>query len=249
MRLLRAEWGRLFARRFTRWMLVLLVVALAGLMAVVVTSGDTSGFAFWRDTPELIAWYSVVAALFAYPVAASFVGAEWTTGGVATLLTWRPRRGAVFAGKLVALITAITAVYVVVGAAWVAGCWLLAAQRGGPGHGSRQLAESLAASGARGLGLALFAAVAGFALASLGRRTVAAFGVAAAYVVAEIGVPTVLRRWDVATPDRYLLRSYLDTWLTTPYGADWLTAAGVLGAVVAALLVVAAAAFQRRDVG
>lgn len=248
MRLLRAELARLFARRFTRWMVLLLIAVLATVTAAIFTFHRGSAFAFWQEMPDLIVGYGTITALFAYPVAASFVGAEWASGGVATLLMWRPRRLAVFTGKLLALLVGIAGVYVAVGAAWVGSCWLLAHRAGPPGRGSRQLVESFATTGARGLGLAVFAAIVGFAIASLGRRTAVALGVAAGYLlVGEIGARMAMAEWNVATPDRYLLLPYLEAWLTTPYGSSWITAAGVLGGVAAVLLILAVMTFQRRD--
>ena len=180
MRLLRAEWSRLFARRFTRIMIVavLLVLGLVG-GAVAFTSHPHNAatlaaaqarveqiradneaarqrclaeqahpgssrefppgmdcdslasfqpdardlephqFSFRNESTDLLVVLGALLALFAYAVGASFLGAEWSSGGLTNLLLWRPRRVPLLLGKLGTLLLGVLTVGVVSSVAWL----------------------------------------------------------------------------------------------------------------------------------
>ena len=69
-------------------------------------------------------------ALFGFVVGASFVGAEWSTGGMMNLLVWRPRRVRLLLGKLAALLLGVLRFVVVSGVAWLAALWTVSRFRG-----------------------------------------------------------------------------------------------------------------------
>jgi len=52
---------------------------------------------------RMVTTFAAVLALVAYIVGASFVGAEWSSGGMMNLLLWRPRRLQVLGTKLAVL--------------------------------------------------------------------------------------------------------------------------------------------------
>src|SRR5262245_3701722 len=185
MNLVRAEWSRFFARRFTRIMVlvVLGILALIGLGVALSTQKPTAAtvaeaerqlafqreqnaqfrqqceeeqrnpptdpqqrrfgplppgmtcadmvndegltaenfmprvFGFRDEAPTLLMAAGGVLTLFAFAVGASFIGAEFSSGGLMNLLLWRPRRLPLLAGKLFTVLSAITTTTVVIFAA------------------------------------------------------------------------------------------------------------------------------------
>ncbi|HZN19966.1 MAG TPA: ABC transporter permease subunit [Micromonosporaceae bacterium] len=338
MNLVRAEWRRFFARRFTRLMVVtvLVILGLIGLGVAGSTqqpgpgavaeaeriaaeqraqiaearrqceaaqSGSASGgsnekfgqlppgetcatmfrddhataenfmpnvFSFRDEAPAMLMVFGGVLALFAFAVGASFIGAEWSSGGIMNLLLWRPRRVPVLTGKLVTLLAAVTATWLVLVAGWVALLWGIAAFRGRTGTITSGVVQSMALTSLRSLALVLAAAVVGFGVASLGRNTATALGVAVGYVVVlEIGTRIVLEIAEVIKPERWFLSSYAVAWLNKKvtfnewrhcrydttgscesyaWTIDMSQAALVFGAILMVVLGTAFLAFRRRDV-
>lgn len=333
MRLLRAEWRRLFARQFTRAMLLAVVLTLAGVgTTVALTShvhnaatlaaaqrkadeiaagnvelrhrceqsqanpgGDTTGefppgvdcaaftsyvpdpadlqphqYSFRDETDGMMVVLAALLALFGFAVGASFIGAEWSSGGLMNLLVWRPGRLRLLAGKLVTLLLGVGTVTVVLSAAWLAALYGIARLRGDPSGTTSGLLRSLAFTDLRGLALATGAAALGFALASLGRHTATALGVAIGWlVIFEMGLRVVLGTAGAARPERFYLSSYVAAWLMKvqhylDYSAcagdsvgpcrpvQWNihmnTSAALLGSIVLILVCWAMLAFRRRDV-
>ena len=83
----------------------------------------------------------------------------------------------------------------------------------------------------RGVVLVLFAAAAGFAIATLGRRTAAALGAVTAYaVVWELGLRVVMEVVNMPRAEDWMLSTYLDAWLTGEARlADATVCSGVTG--------------------
>jgi hypothetical protein len=118
-----------------------------------------------------------------FVLGATFIGAEWHTGSMATLLTWEPRRVRVFVAKAAA--AAIFAFAATLGVlAFLALALLPAAIFHGTtaGAGGGWLLSTLGLV-LRGGAVGMFAAVIGLAVASLGRNTAAALGGAFVYFV------------------------------------------------------------------
>jgi ABC-type transport system involved in multi-copper enzyme maturation permease subunit len=109
--LIRSEIWRLMSRRFFRVMLAAVVglAVVVGLIVFVRAAREGSSPPYTTAVPlaMLIAGQPVFA--LSVLVGASFVGAEWTSGAMTTLLTWEPRRGRILAAKVVAasVVTAI----------------------------------------------------------------------------------------------------------------------------------------------
>ena len=64
-------------------------------------------FDFREEFGAFISIFAGILALFGFVVGASFVGAEWNTGGMMNLLLWRPKRLPVLFTKLAALLSAV----------------------------------------------------------------------------------------------------------------------------------------------
>ena len=228
-------------------------------------------FTFGRDMSTLLVLLGGLLALFGFVVGASFVGVEWSTGGMATVLVWRPRRVRLLAGKLVALLLGVLTLGTVSSIAFTGAMWAVARTRGDGGHLTRGLLTSLALRDVRVLALTLACAAAGFAVASYGRHTAAALGTAIGYViVVEVTLRIALSAAHIARPQRFFLTSYMLAWLnnTMTYTEQaacpesrfgprcqpttWSIGTGhsamLISAILAATLVAAVIALRRRDI-
>jgi ABC-2 type transport system permease protein len=180
-------------------------------------------FNFRKDAPQMILVLGGLLTLFGFAVGASFVGAEWNSGGMMNLLLWRPRRLPTLLGKLSALLVGLTVAAIGYTAIWVGALWGVASARGSTAQMTAGVWRSLGLDSARALVLGLCAACVGFAIASLGRHTATALGIAVGYlVVFEIGVRIVLGAARVHRPERFLLSNYVAAWLTkAQWFYDW----------------------------
>jgi ABC-2 type transport system permease protein len=330
MRLVRAEWSRLFARRFTRIMILLALVILAlvalgiGLSSHHPTTAqraaaqaqadqvradtdrqraeceraqaggeptekippgfdcsqinaehvDAANFLpyqydFRRETPMLVRVLGGVLALLGFAVGASFVGAEWSSGGMTNLLLWRPRRVPVLLAKLGTLLAGVTAAAALLGTGFLAALYGVAVWRGRLGGPTTGSLVSLGLDGLRALAVCLAASTIGFALASLGRHTAAALGVAVGWgLVAEVGLRIVLQITGVAKPERWFLSTYAAAWLNkglklvdytacrnsmgecrpTNWTVTMAQSVTVAGVILAVLVVAAVASIRQRDI-
>ena len=122
---------------------------------------------------------TVFVALAAFMIAASFIGAEYSSGSIANWLTFVPRRGRVFWSKLLTMIG-----FAALLGAFAAALVLCAARSAGPAHGSpiESFAE-LGAMGGRSVLAVIGLAVLGFCAALLTRHTAGAIGVLLGYAV------------------------------------------------------------------
>ncbi|HZN73333.1 MAG TPA: ABC transporter permease subunit [Micromonosporaceae bacterium] len=283
MRLVRAEWSRFFARRFTRIMVVV-VLGILGLILIgvgasshqpnpaVIAQAEAQAaevrtqvtamraqceeeqrnpgavdpnqkqfgqlppgvtcaqifdpaqvrpedfmphvFSFADEAPDLLKAFGGVLTLFAFAVGASFIGAEWSSGGVMNQLLWRPRRLRLVTGKLGTLLVAIATTTIALMGVWIAALWGLATLRGRMGEVTSGVSQSMGLTGLRALALVLAAGAIGFAVASLGRNTATAMGLAVGYVIVlEIGTRIVLEVAEVIKPEKWFLSTYAMAWL------------------------------------
>jgi ABC-type transport system involved in multi-copper enzyme maturation permease subunit len=151
--------------------------------------------------------------------------------------------------------------------------WGVVSTRGRVGTITSGMWQSFALVGVRSLVLGLVAATVGFTLASIGRHTATALGIAVGYVVViEAGGEVFSHVLNIARPERFLLSRYVAAWLAKvqhfsgpeicthqtggitncSQGTEWVmrmgSAAEVVGILIAALLVWAYVSFWRRDV-
>lgn len=225
-------------------------------------------FVFEREITPLVYFLIAFLALFAFLVAASFIGAELHSGGMTNLLLWRPRRLIVLGTKLATLLAALLAFATVATVVYIGAFWVAGTLNGVRGDVDGEFWTELGMLVVRGLAVVLGAGAAGFALATLGRHTAAALGTVAAYAtVWEIGARIVMEVVEVGRPDQLMLSTYVGAWVDghitlytrraceyafnsgceATYTLTWVHGGVVLTALVAALVAVAFAAFRQRD--
>ena len=182
-----------------------------------------STFVFKANVQDMLVTLAGILAMVGFVVGASFVGAEWSSGGMMNLLLWRPKRLTVLLTKLGALLTGLLALAVPVSAAWFGSLWLIATWRGTTDGMTSGTWQSFLLTGLRGVVLALVAATVGFALASLGRHTAMALGGAVAViVVGQAGLAILLDLAQVRFAEAWLLPTYAYAWMTkTITLQDW----------------------------
>jgi ABC-2 type transport system permease protein len=207
-----------------------------------------------------------VSMLAAYLIAASAIGAEYTSGSLANWLSFVPSRGKVYASKLAAVVlVAGVGSAIIVGLMFAVTALITSLYGGGLEGGG-----DVAATGVRGLVLAVLAAVFGFAFALLTRHTGAALGLVLGYLVisvvigfAAIAVPALgfLPPW---LPE-YNLTAFLEHGTsyyrtieeTTASGVEYrpveerisfARSAGYWAVLAAVAVAVSTAVFRRRDI-
>jgi ABC-2 type transport system permease protein len=125
---------------------------------------------------DIIKHVSAMAAIVAWLLGASLIGAEWRTGSFATLLTWEPRRIRVMIAKAIAAVVASFLIVLVLEGLLVGALFPSALYHGTTlGANStfwRQFTYLGLRSGALGAGAALM----GFSFAAIGRNTAASLG-------------------------------------------------------------------------
>ncbi|GAA2696697.1 ABC transporter permease subunit [Actinoplanes palleronii] len=178
----------------------------------------TSQFDFRDSFPAMLITLAALLALVAFVIGASFVGAEWNSGGMMNLLLWRPQRVRVLSTKLAALLVSLTGLTVVVGAAWTGLFWLIANLRGTTERMTSGVWQSIGLMGLRGLALVLVAGAIGFAVASIGRHTAAALGAAIGVIVVfQFGLAIVLELARARFYEAYLLPAWFVAWMFKSY--------------------------------
>jgi ABC-2 type transport system permease protein len=178
-------------------------------------------FEFRDQFPDMMLVLTGLLGLFAFIVGASYVGAEWRTGGMMNLLLWRPRRLEVLGAKLGAMLGGLTGLTVLLGAVWTGMFWLVAELRGITDTMTAGTWQSFGLGGLRALALVLLSGTVGFALASLGRHTAMAMGTAiAAFVVGIAGVGIIA--------GGMLQLPFFERWLWTTYITAWMDKSTVL---------------------
>ena len=173
-----------------------------------------STFGFRSDFGNMLTTFAAIFALMAFVVGASFVGAEWTSGGMMNLLLWRPQRLKVLGTKLGTLLAAMGVLSVVTAAAWTGVFVLIAELRGNLKGMTSGAWQSTLLTELRAVVLILVAAAVGFGLASIGRHTAIALGVAVGVVVVlQFGLYMVLSMAKVAFAEALLLPVWAVAWM------------------------------------
>jgi hypothetical protein len=173
-----------------------------------------STFDFRNEFGVTLTTLTAVLALVAFIAGASFVGAEWSSGGMMNLLLWRPQRIRVLFTKLAALLSALAGLAVVASALWTVAFWAIGTYRGTTENMTSGAWQSFGLTELRGLVLVLVAGTLGFGLASLGRHTALALGGAlGAMVVGQFGLALVLSLAGTRFVDAWLLPTYVRAWM------------------------------------
>jgi hypothetical protein len=127
---------------------------------------------------HLSVWFAIIAWL----LAASYIGAEWRTGMMATLLTWEPRRVRVMLAKAIAAVLVTFVIVMVLQALLVGALYPAAAYRGSTAGTNEAFWREFSYVGLRSGALAALAATLGFAVGALGRNTAAGLGAGFVYL-------------------------------------------------------------------
>jgi ABC-type transport system involved in multi-copper enzyme maturation permease subunit len=161
----------------------------------------------------LIVWAAIIS-MVGFVLGATFVGAEWSSGSMMNLLTWRPKRMNVLGTKLGVALGWMTAVGVVTFGLWGGAQYVLGKTDGTTAGMTPGTWQSFGLTGLRGVAMILAFTALGFGLASLGRHTALALGVAIAVViVGQIGLAIVLELANVKFAEAYLIPVHMYTWL------------------------------------
>ncbi len=140
--------------------------------------------------------FGAAAAILAFLIGATWIGAEWSSRSLVALLFWETRRSRVLGSKIAVLVGAAALFGVAMQAFWLAMASILDAAAGtGAALPDRFWGELLATQG-RSVLLTVFAALAGFGLANLVRNTGAALGVGFVYfAVVESAIGAFRPTW------------------------------------------------------
>lgn len=217
-------------------------------------------FVFTHEIKGLTVFLAVYLSFFGFVVAASFIGAELSSGGMTNLLLWRPKRSAVLGAKLGALLTCVGAFAIGFTVLYVGLFYLIAQVNGWVGDMDAAFVGGLMSLCLRGIAMSIAAAACAFALATLARHTAAALGIAVGYfLVWEAGARIVFEIIGALPYDPYFLSSYLAAfvngdlryWTGFDGSGDLEITQASGGAVIvgitAALVTAAFANFRRRD--
>ena len=166
----------------------------------------------------------VATAMLGFLLAATFIGAEWSSKNLVAWLFWEPRRLRVMAAKLVALLTSLLLLAALAQAVWYGAAKALLHYRGLPVSTMGPLAahfwSHVVNVQIRAALLVLVTALIGFSLASLIRNSAAALGVAFVYFAV---IENVIRALN---PDwqPYLFTTNVAAWVAsngiTVYGKE-----------------------------
>lgn len=210
----------------------------------------------------------VATAMLAFLLAATFIGAEWSSKNLIAWLFWEPRRLRVMAAKLLALLASVLVLSVLAQVVWFGTAKLLLHYRGLPvsslGPQAAHFWSHVVNAQLRAAPLVLITGLVGFSLASLMRNSAAALGVAFVYFAV---VENVIRALN-PNLQPYLFTTNVAAWIAndglTVYGKQVYNQAegyvmpkaihisnvhgGVMLLVFAGIATVAAlAVFARRD--
>ena len=191
-------------------------------------------------------------------IGASAIGAEWTAGTFAGLLTFEPRRLRVLAAKVAAVVSVMVSAAALALGFEVGSCVVIAATRGTLEHTTGHLLLGLLWRCLRSLGLVAELAAGGAALAGLACSTAGALGAGIAYLVLDV---VILRHvfprlvpWVLSQDALAEVRGHASSTAITASGHVVVTAIGParggleLVAIAGALLAIWSTALLRRDV-
>ena len=173
------EIRRILARRFLHLMALAAVAGgvIAGLLVYLASHATYSVL----DLQGTLEGTTVPFVLASWLLGASFVGAEWRAGTMATLLTWDPQRIRVILAKALAAALAAAALTFVLQCA-IGAMLLPAAFKHGSATINGPWLRFVGGLLGRGAALAAMASVVGLAIGSIGRNTAFGLGVGFVYL-------------------------------------------------------------------
>lgn len=203
----------------------------------------------WGPRDPVLGGLSPILMMLALVAGASLLGGEWRHGTIGTLLTWEPRRVRVVGAKLVAVAIVVFAAALVL-QALLLGALTPAALWRGTTEGLtamwwRGLLGGMLRIGAVAAALAVFSA----SIASLGRNTAAAIGVAFGYLfIGENAVRVLRPKWQPWLIGNNGATVVLGHRIGLEHAFGLCGAVLLLGLYLAAVVAVTTASFVRRDV-
>jgi hypothetical protein len=211
--------------------------------------------------------FGAAGAALAFVLGATWIGAEWSTRSLVSLLFWETRRTRVVAAKLAVLVLGTAALGVGLQAAWLASASILDAAAGDGQGLPAGFWGDLLGTQARGVLVTVLAAVGGFGLTFLVRNTGAALGIGFVYfAIVETAVGAFRPRWQpwlltnnaagLLLPDGHTVFSFSETVDAAGniVGENWeytitnLQGGVLLAGVAAVAVAVGVALFVRSDI-
>lgn len=204
----------------------------------------------YENLSDVLVGMSAFAISLGWLLGASLVGAEWHAGTMATLLTWEPRRLRVLLAKLMAAgalaFTVTVVLQLLLGAALLPAGLLRGTTEGIDADWLR----SLSGVGLRVAAVSVLGAMMGLSLATIGRNTAAALGIAFGYfAIVENAIRGLRPHWIP-----WLLGDTIVVVITNQpqnfplVDRSTVAAATLLACYTLALVAVAVVTFRRRDI-
>jgi len=204
----------------------------------------------YEHLPEILVGTSGFAIILGWLLGASLVGAEWHAGTMATLLTWEPRRVRVLVAKLLAAGTLVFALTVVLQVLLGAALLPAGLLRGTTNGIDSDWLQSLSGVGLRVAAISVVGATMGASIATIGRNTAAALGIAFGYLaIVENAIRGLRPNWSPwLLGDNVIVVITNQTQNAPLVGRSALAAAALIACYTLALLAAALFAFRRRDI-
>ena len=139
--------------------------------------------------------FAAAAAVVAFIIGATWIGAEWSSRSLVALLFWVPRRLKVMATKIAVLVLGAAAFGVLAQLGWLLMAWILRTAVGTDDPLPDDFWGELLAAQGRSVLLTVLIALLGFGLTNLVRNTGAALGIAFVYFAV---LETALRAFEPA---------------------------------------------------
>lgn len=204
----------------------------------------------YEHLPEILVGTSGFAIILGWLLGASLVGADWHAGTMATLLTWEPRRVRVLVAKLIAASVLVVTLTVIL--QLLLGVALLPAGllRGTTDGIDSDWLRSLGGVGLRVAAVSVVGAAMGASIATIGRNTAAALGIAFGYLaIVENAIRGLRPSWSPwLLGDNSVVVITNQTQNAPLVGRSALEAAALVACYTLALLAAALFAFRRRDI-
>lgn len=162
---------------------------------------DTAPFDFVASGQAGAMAFAAAAAVLAFLIGATWIGAEWSTRSIVALLFWVPTRLKVVGVKIAVLALAAAVLGVVAQLGWLVMAWILRSLVGADRELPTDFWPDLLAAQGRSVLLTVLVGLIGFGLANLIRNTGAALGIGFVYFAI---VENALRIFEPAL-DRWLL--------------------------------------------
>ena len=158
---------------------------------------DPAPFSFSENGADGAVAFSAAASVLAFLVAATYVGAEWSSRSMSALLFWETRRPRVMGAKVAVVAVASALIGVVAQLSWLAMAGIWQSTVGDGVQLPDDFWSTVLAAQGRGVLLTVCAGLLGFGLTNLVRNTGAALGAGFVYfAVLETAVRAVQPTWQ-----------------------------------------------------